>query len=583
MEDSAFAVLVRYGNALLDNFPAVAVVTLAGLGWVAVRTWQPRTRHASWHPTAAVAVVAALAIAWAWHLRWFADDAFISFRYARNWSDGNGLVFNVGERVEGYTNFSWTAMLAACDVVGLDIPSMAIALCLASHVCAIVVTTRLARRLAPDSHPVVVSLAAIVVATSYVMASFATGGLETTFATVLVMFAIDCAGAGALLTAGTLGIAAVLARPDHAIFYVSIGAVLAVRRTPWRQLARYLAPLAVLYVPYFIARWSYYGLLLPNTYYAKASAGAYFEQGAMYLFVSTVGAGLTAAVPLAIYGLVMRRRELSAQIVAVAAPVYLVYLARIGGDFMFGRMLVPMIPLLVIFAEVGIRELVAAGRWRTAMVAIVAVGLACVPTRIIAPREMAWYLTDERTMFPIRSLDRIEPPHRIATLAQYLGASAGAPVYAAYAIGVVGWVTNWRIVDIHGLTDPNIAQQPLEGRGRPGHEHVASAEHLLARGTELSAVPLYPKPYDYLARLELDGEPFHLARYRADWLDPLRRDPRAKFVWFPDYIDQYTAAAGNKARHQLEQHLQFFDRFYFAAYPDPVRRARLVAAISGAK
>src|SRR5262245_14911733 len=39
------------------------------------------------------------------------DDAFISFRYARNLANGNGLVFNPGERVEGYTNFLWTVVL----------------------------------------------------------------------------------------------------------------------------------------------------------------------------------------------------------------------------------------------------------------------------------------------------------------------------------------------------------------------------------------------------------------------------------------------------------------------------------------
>jgi hypothetical protein len=33
------------------------------------------------------------------------EDAYISFRYARNFVQGHGLVFNPGERVEGYTNF----------------------------------------------------------------------------------------------------------------------------------------------------------------------------------------------------------------------------------------------------------------------------------------------------------------------------------------------------------------------------------------------------------------------------------------------------------------------------------------------
>ena len=40
------------------------------------------------------------------------DDAFISFRYARNLALHGQLVFNLGERVEGYTNFLWTVILA---------------------------------------------------------------------------------------------------------------------------------------------------------------------------------------------------------------------------------------------------------------------------------------------------------------------------------------------------------------------------------------------------------------------------------------------------------------------------------------
>src|SRR2546425_12080772 len=48
------------------------------------------------------------------------DDAFISFRYARNLIEGHGLVFNSGERVEGYTNFLWTVMLAPALALGID-------------------------------------------------------------------------------------------------------------------------------------------------------------------------------------------------------------------------------------------------------------------------------------------------------------------------------------------------------------------------------------------------------------------------------------------------------------------------------
>jgi hypothetical protein len=39
------------------------------------------------------------------------DDSYISFQYAKNWAAGNGPVFNPGERVEGYTNFLWMALM----------------------------------------------------------------------------------------------------------------------------------------------------------------------------------------------------------------------------------------------------------------------------------------------------------------------------------------------------------------------------------------------------------------------------------------------------------------------------------------
>ena len=39
------------------------------------------------------------------------DDAYISFRYADNYLAGHGLVYNTGERVEGYTNFFWIITL----------------------------------------------------------------------------------------------------------------------------------------------------------------------------------------------------------------------------------------------------------------------------------------------------------------------------------------------------------------------------------------------------------------------------------------------------------------------------------------
>src|SRR4029078_10291502 len=60
-----------------------------------------------------VVAAAALLVPHALMFDFVTDDAYISFRYAKNLADHGQLVFNLGERVEGYTNFLWTVLLAA--------------------------------------------------------------------------------------------------------------------------------------------------------------------------------------------------------------------------------------------------------------------------------------------------------------------------------------------------------------------------------------------------------------------------------------------------------------------------------------
>ena len=68
------------------------------------------------HGIVAVALLV-LAIAHIRYLWFVCDDAFITFRYAKNLAHGLGPVWNAGERVEGYTNFLW--MMIASLPIGL--------------------------------------------------------------------------------------------------------------------------------------------------------------------------------------------------------------------------------------------------------------------------------------------------------------------------------------------------------------------------------------------------------------------------------------------------------------------------------
>ncbi|MEJ7599203.1 MAG: hypothetical protein WKG01_14950 [Kofleriaceae bacterium] len=575
------AVLARYGIVLVAWWPAIVAGLVVVAGWVyaPVRERVARVPHLRW---IALGLLIAGALVGAWRLLWFADDALISLHYARNWIEGHGLVFNPGERVEGYTNFLWLAMIAACGRLGLDLPIATLVLGLAAYVATIVLADHVVRKL--SGQRLVASFASVMTALSYPMMSFATGGLETVFCALLVLGMMFAAHEDRLLLSGTLGIFATMTHPDHALFYAVIAGVVfvprLVQRRPFvRDLARYAAPFVVIYVPYFLIRWRYYGDAMPNTFYAKSGGGTYYSQGLAYLFISALVAGALGVLPAFVVGARHLRHTLFVRIVLVAVPVYLFYVARIGGDFMTGRLIVPVLPLVFVIAELGVRSV---KRARVAAVLAVPFVLACLPTRVHPAQTERWFMTDERTFWRVASLDplalRGDTAEHAEILGRYFGAAKVRPVYAAFEIGFVGWQTRFRIVDMHGLIDRELARTPLTERGRPGHEREATAEYVIARGADLARKPLYGMPHAQLAVLKLDGHNYHLAKFREELLAEVRGKPGVELTEMPAYLDAYAARAASIPEAELAVDLAFFDAYYFSVNPDPVRRANILAA-----
>jgi arabinofuranosyltransferase len=54
------------------------------------------------------------------HLGYTLDDAYITFRYARNCARGVGLVYNPGEYVKGYSNTLLTLLMLVPELVGSE-------------------------------------------------------------------------------------------------------------------------------------------------------------------------------------------------------------------------------------------------------------------------------------------------------------------------------------------------------------------------------------------------------------------------------------------------------------------------------
>ena len=127
---------------------------------------------------------------------WFlCDDAFISFRYALNLVEGHGLVFNAGERVEGYTNFLWVLELAALwKVFGLRPENAAPWLSVACTIGTLAAVVWWAASFPGlRQRGLVIWMALGLLCTSATFAVWtSSGGLETRQFTLLVVVAVVC-------------------------------------------------------------------------------------------------------------------------------------------------------------------------------------------------------------------------------------------------------------------------------------------------------------------------------------------------------------------------------------------------------
>jgi arabinofuranosyltransferase len=59
------------------------------------------------------------------HKSFGVDDSFITFRFVQQWAAGNGIVYNIGEYVEGYSNFLWLVLLLPFEKVGFNLQLVA--------------------------------------------------------------------------------------------------------------------------------------------------------------------------------------------------------------------------------------------------------------------------------------------------------------------------------------------------------------------------------------------------------------------------------------------------------------------------
>lgn len=389
---------------------------------------------------------------WTVH-RFTVDDAYISFRYARNLADGHGLVYNPGEPIEGYTNFAWTVLIAGGMKIGIDPHVVTKVLGGGSAIATLVVVYLFSNRLSP--YGLLPCVATWLLASSSTFSGYAVFGLETGAFIALVvtgtfLLVRESDAPEAFPWSGAVFALAGLTRPEAPMF-IGIPMLLLGRRIMSRQNlirgALFVLPVAI----HVLWRHSYYGEWFPATLAAKTGdLEQQLRGGQRYIADWVRHAG--PVVFLATYGLglaIVRRQRDLLTVGALFAGVTS-YVLLVGGDWMtYFRFMAPAEPWVFLLAGVAIREIFQT-RHHAAWIALALLGGWVVPERIMHLQEaQKKWLRDEKKFW-----DTVA-----GQTAEWLARNDPGKI-AIGDIGFVGYHTNYPLLDLLGLVDPVISKLP---------------------------------------------------------------------------------------------------------------------------
>jgi len=303
---------------------------------------------------------------------WFypTDDAYISYRYAQNLAEGNGLVYNLGERVEGYSNFLWVLINSIPFYFGCEDPIyFSIILSMALYFLLVVVFIKALQkevdRLAREDAQIVnfayfAIFGLLLLAVDIRFFLHMNTGLETIFFCTIFFLAVFWEKITSRKWRYLWSLLLVLLLLIRADGFVYAGILLfaffiktLVKRESLRGFFTNLGIFVIAVIIYLGWRWSYYHELLPNTYYAKTTALSYEQE--LFGFVYTIKflSSMGLVMLFSLVGLFYRsiKENIHFLILIISVMIYITY---IGGDWMpHDRFYIPLIPIFCLFAGIG--------------------------------------------------------------------------------------------------------------------------------------------------------------------------------------------------------------------------------------
>lgn len=372
-----------YAPYWLDRLHAIGIEALLSgmvavmIGWFALPRWNLMVSFAHKHKDLVTLAAPILAVTALWlpavlighsatiageRYWWLGDDAMISMRYGRNLAKGVGLVWNAGERVEGYSNFLWTIYMGLVHVFPIPDSKTSLVVLLTNIVLAIAtipVIISLVRALGGDVMVAAFTMAGFVLSRS-VMA-WTTAGFETTLLTFFFLLSTyrvireSQLNQPSLLTFVLVATMS-LVRADAAILSALLYALSVLLNNNRKLVVVYSVISLALPIAHEMFRVSYYGDVLPNTAYLKTLNwnGRYV---AGWGYVLDFAKHYPVVIGVAAIGSLLSQQRSRLVLLGIFLA-YMAYVAYVGGDaFPNFRFFVPVLPLLLVLTFLGVQTL----------------------------------------------------------------------------------------------------------------------------------------------------------------------------------------------------------------------------------
>jgi len=405
------------------------------------------------------------------------DDAFISFRYIRNFLAGHGLVFNIGERVEGYTNFFWIILLAFLTKLGLPLIETARFLGVLAGIGTVFMAAYTAYRLYPKRNWVWILSVPTLLAANGALAYWAGSGLETGLFTFLAAAAAVTYFSRLALSLLLLALAT-LTRPEGALLAFLFGASgILLKQKSWKGTLTFWGGLALLLLPFAVFKWLYYGSLFPNPFYAKTGFSTeYWKSGMEYSFMFLKHYGLSGAallLPLILW----KKLAVFSQFSLLVFLGYSLYVAAVGGDVLPAhRFFVPILTLFYLpFADV-LSLVLRKSKFRDPVFGTSMLLLGFI-----------FYWLPSSYLHTTASMDR-QLTFKMTVYAHFFATYTTAKCFAITAAGALPYhLMDRRFVDMVGLTDPVVAKNPakIDGLISTVKERSYNARYVLAQKPDI--------------------------------------------------------------------------------------------------